>query len=149
MDDLISRKALKDELVKDLAKTIRLGEMLRVLNKIDDAPTVNTVEVVRCKECRRGFASKSTIEGHMYCTRWAQLVKVDGFCYMAQKEDRPPIVFRKYKPFEPDKVVTAEPDWSKACVPDEKDVLIALGETAKRYIKAVIAEAMNESNEQG
>ena len=112
---------------------------------MNERPTINAVEVVRCKDCRRSFGDKSTMEGHVYCVNWGQIVKADGFCYMAQKEDRQPIVFRKYKPFKPDEVVTAEPDWFKAGDPNIKDVAMAMRETMEKDIKAVIAEAMNES----
>jgi hypothetical protein len=63
-NDLISRKALKDELVKDLANTIRMTEMhkgdmaLRVLNKVDEAPTIDAVPVVRCRECKHWSGRK-------------------------------------------------------------------------------------------
>lgn len=57
-NDLISRAELKEELVRDLANTIRMTEMsksdmaVRVLNKIDEAaPTIDAVEVVRCRDC--------------------------------------------------------------------------------------------------
>lgn len=57
-NDLISRAELKEELVRDLANTIRMTEMsksdmaVRVLNKIDEAATtVDAVEVVRCAQC--------------------------------------------------------------------------------------------------
>ena len=112
---------------------------------MNERPTIDAVEVVRCKECWRGFEDKSTMEGHVDCVNWGQIVKADGFCYMAQKKDRQPIVFRKYKPFKPDEVVTAEPDWSKDGDPNIKDVAMAMRETMEKYKKAVIAEAMNES----
>lgn len=162
MDDLISRKALLEELQEayDNAHRIlqnqyspeskaycklQLRTLHSVIKDVKEAPTINAVEVVRCKECRRGFEDKSTMEGRVYCVNWGQFVKADGFCYMAQKEDRPPIVFRKYKPFKPDEVVTGEPDWSNAGDPNIKDLAMALRETIKKDIKAVIAEAMNES----
>ena len=99
---------------------------------MNERPTIDAVEVVRCKECRRGFTDKSTMEGHVYCVNWGQIVKADGFCYMAQKEDRPPIVFRKYKPFKPDEVVTDEPDWSKDGDPKLKDLAMALREMMEK-----------------
>ena len=56
-NDLISREALKQELVVNMVNCIRTNEdnkatmAEQVLNKIDEAPTVDAVEVVRCGEC--------------------------------------------------------------------------------------------------
>lgn len=131
MDDLISRKALgigKCNLDAFENKEYAKG-WNSAIEILETAPTINAVEVVRCKECRIGFLDKSAIEGRMYCANWGRIVKADGFCYMAQKEDRPPVVFRKYKPFEPGEVVTAEIDWLKVGDPNIKDVAMALRET--------------------
>lgn len=49
--DLISREALKEEMVKDLANTMRMTEMhkgdmaVRVLNKIDEAQAVYAIPI--------------------------------------------------------------------------------------------------------
>ena len=64
MNDLISRKALIDSIqgtVSEVAKSApydpvwftRLAQrQFEILNIIDDAPAVDAVEVVRCKDCR-------------------------------------------------------------------------------------------------
>lgn len=55
MSDLISRDALKEELARDLASTIRMSEMcksdmaIRVLDKVDEAPAVDAVPVVHAR----------------------------------------------------------------------------------------------------
>ncbi len=146
MDDLISRKALLEELQKayDIAHRIfqnqtspesqeccklQLRTLRSVIEDVKEAPTINAVEVVTCKECRRGFTDKLTKEGCVYCVIWGQTVQADGFCYMAQKDHRAPMVFRKYKPFEPGEVVTAEMDWLKVGDPNIKAVAMAIRET--------------------
>ena len=145
MDDLISRKALLEELQKayDIAHRIfqnqnspesqeccklQLRTLRSVIEDVKEAPTINAVDVVRCKECRSAFADKSTVEGCVYCVNWGQIVEADGFCHLAQKEDRPPIVFRKYKPFKLDEVVMAEIDWRKVGDPNIKAVAMAIRE---------------------
>ena len=92
MSDLISRSALKEEMVKDLAASIYMSEMrktdiaIRVLNRIDEAPAVDAVPVVRCRECAYAWKAKRT--GTLYCElheSYAFAVRPDGYCSRGAK----------------------------------------------------------------
>ena len=51
---------------------------------IDNAPTVNAVEVVRCKECKHlGNRRK----GNLWCNDWCTIVSEDDFCSWGEKDD--------------------------------------------------------------
>ena len=51
---LIDADALKSEFdwLKSVVNESSKGEVMDVMQRIDNAPTVDAVEVVRCKECR-------------------------------------------------------------------------------------------------
>ena len=51
---LIDANALKSEFewLKSVVNESSKGEVMDVMQRIDNAPTVDAVEVVRCKECR-------------------------------------------------------------------------------------------------
>lgn len=86
---LIDVNALKTEMADDLAATIRMSEMrktdmaVRVLNKIDEANTIDAVPVVRCRECKYKNIPKCCpyqingfkVENDWYCPMG---VKMDG-----------------------------------------------------------------------
>ena len=65
---LIDADALKKEMVSDLANTMRMPEMnkgdiaVRVLNKIDEAPTIEAVPVVHYKETNTTVLNVKSIE---------------------------------------------------------------------------------------
>jgi hypothetical protein len=54
---LIDAEALKSEMITDLANAMRMQEVhkgdmaVRVLNKIDEASTIDAVPVIYCKDC--------------------------------------------------------------------------------------------------
>ena len=60
-DELISRQALRYELTVEMVKCARMSEETkwtmaeRVLNRLDEAPAVDAVEVVRCAQCKHGI----------------------------------------------------------------------------------------------
>ena len=50
------------------------------------APTIDAVEVVRCRECK--FAEKTIwSSGEMYCPIWKMNPRPDGYCYLGEKMD--------------------------------------------------------------
>lgn len=56
-----------------------------ILKMIDDAPTVDAVEVVWCKNC----ASSDTIscsDGMVWCGRMCRYMKEDGFCSFGERK---------------------------------------------------------------
>lgn len=62
-----------------------LAEMTDVLSagfiqEIENAPTEDVVEVVRCKECK--YADLF----YPYCTIWEAAIDGDGYCYKGEKE---------------------------------------------------------------
>ena len=58
----------------------------RVKKHINDAPTVDAVEVVRCKDCRRCGVYTS---GNLYCTHPNGLAdpKPDDFCSYGERRE--------------------------------------------------------------
>lgn len=93
--DLISREALKEEMVKDLANTMRMTEMhkgdmaVRVLNKIDEAPAVDSVEVVRCRDCVNWQSDWAPTRGSCwdhYCGIIDLVTAPDFFCGCGERE---------------------------------------------------------------
>jgi hypothetical protein len=76
MDDLISRSALKEELLK-------LGFFpVIVENALDRQPTVDAVEVVRCKDCVYYNPRWHTCMG-LYL---AGQTLVNGYCFNGMKK---------------------------------------------------------------
>ncbi len=82
---LIDADALKSEMVADLANTMRMREMhkgdmaVRVLNKIDEALTIDAIPVVRCKDCK---ASQPCIDdNYVWCSLWHEEMARNGFCH--------------------------------------------------------------------
>lgn len=86
MSDLISRSALKEEMVKDLAASIYMSEMrktdiaIRVLNRIDEAPAVDAVPVVRCRECEEYESDCG------YCDYWETSRNFDDYCSRGKRK---------------------------------------------------------------
>lgn len=48
-----------------------------VKRAIEDAPTIDTVEVVRCGECKRC----ENISGVLYCYAWGRNTIPNGYCH--------------------------------------------------------------------
>lgn len=79
--ELISRQALHHELVVEMVKCIRMSEETkgsmaeRVLNKVDEAPTIeaaDVAEVVRCRECKHYHANTG------WCNQLSYFQNSDG-----------------------------------------------------------------------
>ena len=86
MNDLVSRKALLAEYDR-----VHIGEPGNARKLIEEAPTVDAVEVVRCKDCKHYKSTlfcnfhKHRIEKIGTCTRfrfgWGYRIgKPDDFC---------------------------------------------------------------------
>lgn len=66
-----------------------------VVHLIDEAPTVDAVEVVRCKDCKhwRNFV-RSPIQDEViksgklwkYCCKVNEMMPEDGYCHRAERE---------------------------------------------------------------
>ena len=53
---------------------------------ISNAPTVDAVEVVRCKDCRNSQKLKMCAD-QVYCAVWKTNPREDGYCYLGAKMD--------------------------------------------------------------
>ena len=90
MDDLISRKAL---LTAQWAIKFRYPhERLRVTELIENAPSVNAVEVVRCKDCihwyeREEVCLKIYSDGDVSQYAW-QNRNPDDFCSYGERKEK-------------------------------------------------------------
>ena len=86
MDDLISRKALLDCMPKDDQLM-----SLDVRRCICDAPAVDAVEVVRCKDCiacdRPPFPPTIKLEHGYWCVINDHIVSLDDFCSYGETVD--------------------------------------------------------------
>ena len=71
MDDLISRKALLAEYDR-----VHIGEPGKARKLMEDAPAVDAVEVVRCKDCKHYWKNVNTPGYAGKCTH----VEDDDFC---------------------------------------------------------------------
>ena len=86
--DLISRSKLHASLNREEIKVVVGLQYLRadvVLAKISMAPSVDAVEVVRCKDCKH---SREVPPGkYVACIMWNRAFPCDGFCHMGVKMD--------------------------------------------------------------
>ena len=57
---------------------------------IDDAPTIDAVEVVRCKDCRWWNGSKETMHNNHLCRNWSKFGSIntsaDDFCSYGERK---------------------------------------------------------------
>ena len=61
-------------------KEAQLSGMAHISQLIIDAPTVDAVEVVRCKDCRH-------LDEDNYCRIWGDYMADHGFCSGAERND--------------------------------------------------------------
>lgn len=100
MSDLISRQALKEKLHfmfewygrlpcseedKCIQRTIK-----RCMGELNKAPTIDAVEVIRCKDCEHSCESLNA--DYLLCAVWENLsgmaqVNPMGFCYEAKEKE--------------------------------------------------------------
>lgn len=89
MSDLISRSKLHQSIKREESIIVKGLPYVRtdaVLEKISMAPSVEAVEVVRCRECRRHLKSTES-DGFLYCCFWRTRTMPSGFCHMGAKMD--------------------------------------------------------------
>lgn len=51
---------------------------------VENAPTIDAVQVVRCRECKH---AREFRDGLVACLAWSRAFRCDGFCYMGAKMD--------------------------------------------------------------
>lgn len=56
------------------------------LSTIDNFPTVDAVEVVRCKDCKRCTQGKSAETLGRFCERFSVFVQADDFCSYGERK---------------------------------------------------------------
>jgi hypothetical protein len=77
MSDLIDRQALKNKLKRwDERDPYEFVEI--AFHAVDDSPTIDTVPVVRCGECKYHMAE--TERTNPYCTKYHCMRADDWFC---------------------------------------------------------------------
>ena len=83
MTRLINANALREDWLQN-GENEYVYDTNAFLESIDKQPTVDAVEVVRCKECK--YSDQYT-ENLVYCEEY-QIVKViDGFCNLGKRRD--------------------------------------------------------------
>ena len=61
------------------------GEMRDAIRKaIESLPTIDAVEVVRCKECKH-YQGVHNCKGHAPCGYWEQMTMWDDFCSRGER----------------------------------------------------------------
>ena len=54
---------------------------------VENAPTIDAVEVVRCKDCRESDYYSTHDPDGMYCAVWDTVVRCNGYCDHGAKMD--------------------------------------------------------------
>lgn len=94
MDDLISRSALLQDIEESIVFSGRSDETSaemrgahKVVDRIKAAPTVDAVEVVRCRECKNYKLNKYSGEDDMWCMCWSDWLPTepDDFCSYGER----------------------------------------------------------------
>lgn len=57
------------------------------LSLTDDAPTVDAVEVVRCKDCKRWERHTEVNRDYGGCRRYNSTMRYDDFCSYGERKD--------------------------------------------------------------
>lgn len=78
-NDLISRSALKERWTIASPEPYNT-DAAEVLASIEDAPVVDAVEVVRCKDCERIKQGRFDIFELAYCDLWKTDMQMDNYC---------------------------------------------------------------------
>lgn len=80
--ELIDKKKFYDKVAfrADLCDPCR-DEMI---NLLDDQSTVDAVEVVRCKDCKKGYPELAP-NGGVWCAKWNHIFCDDGFCSYGER----------------------------------------------------------------
>jgi hypothetical protein len=58
-----------------------------LINRINNAPTVDAVEVVRCKDCEYRHDSCFAGNGNIYCDYHHKYFGLDDFCSYGERKD--------------------------------------------------------------
>lgn len=124
MSDLISRSALLKSY--DIAKMVEYDEtgcgVTRIaipVQAIKDAPTIDAVPVVRCRDCQEIEPCVAVNDGYSWCNRWGTVVSLDGFCHKGAKMDGIYDAMKKLQQELPDYIKTLD-----SVTPERKAALL-------------------------
>ena len=56
-----------------------------LIDEMKKVPTVDAVEVVRCKDCR--FFEDEDEYGNCYCGEWGNITNANGYCHDAERKE--------------------------------------------------------------
>lgn len=59
------------------------GDESTIKDYIDEAPTIDAVEVVRCKDCKWHYDSKF---GYVVCLWFNKTIRADGYCSYGERK---------------------------------------------------------------
>ena len=81
MADLIDRKELRDALYEADAITM---QGVKIINQF---PAVDAVEVVRCRDCVKGYIDLTFRDDKTWCVKFGKDMDLDGFCSYGERKD--------------------------------------------------------------
>ena len=92
--DLISHSALLAELTDRQAFLIKewghrdhyTRGFVEAVDRVNKALTVDAVEVVRCKDCKKGHPELAP-NGGVWCAVWNHVFRDDEFCSKGERKD--------------------------------------------------------------
>ena len=91
-NDLISRSALLTEVEGAFNRHYEqssyqfIHDFFRcAVKRIKNAPAVDAVEVVRCKDCKRVKQGRFDIFKWVYCSHWHTEIQKDNFCCFGER----------------------------------------------------------------
>ena len=71
---------------KYAGENLYCAEIRAAADDINDLPSADVVEVVRCKDCIYG-ESDGVLDGYRWCSRFDNIVGENDFCSFGEKED--------------------------------------------------------------
>jgi hypothetical protein len=80
---LIDANALIDKFWQEECRTQTRRDFVAMVNY---APTVDAVEVVRCKDCKKGHPELAP-NGGVWCALWNHVFHDDCFCSKGERKD--------------------------------------------------------------
>ena len=82
---LIDANALKERAIR--VSTVKEHCYMKAVgtHEIDKAPTVDAVEVVRCKDCAKAILPEGML---VECTEWHEPVSINGYCHRGKRKDK-------------------------------------------------------------
>lgn len=95
MSDLVSREALLKEFNQTAIEWLQdgtyqlqfaAGVMCEVMKMVTEAPTVDAVEMVRCKDCKSWYPYRDEKMGH--CTCMYMQTPAEGYCFESKRKEK-------------------------------------------------------------